>query len=627
MTIFDDIEPDDEEGGPKRSFRQILVENALDKDLTPNIIAKCFDDQITVVVAAPTEAWVNALMGPIAERCRSFPARPGPFIFKRSPARRTGPAKDDPDLSTLLVKLLAGTSVIGMISPDSEPLPALTDNPDYRVEIQRPDQLDVAKALAEATGCEIEPGQIPILNTLDLDALCIAIRPRSSLKRTLQRLEALSVGPVEDDAVPRLEQLAGYGAAKLWALSAKRVLEQIRAGHPDVTLADLPRGALLVGPAGVGKSIFAKSFAKSLNIPSVITSVSDWMGAGDTHLGTVIKAARASIDKATAFQPGFLFIDEVDSLADRDNEASSSASWWLNFVNAVLSAIDGAIKTPGLIVVGACNNLHRVDKALRRSGRLETVVEIGLPDEADRLSIFSFYVGDAIAIDHLRPCAFRSAGSSGADIQRAVREARQSAREQNRRMTVDDLLAALAPPEALTYDELRTAARHEAGHALANLLVGDRLLGVDIERGVTHLRPMSRILDSMAIDRLLVTHLAGRAADQILSGKANSGAGGPLHSDLGQATALSAARHGSFGLGDALVFVGPVHEVLRLVQSDHDLRSKVERDLQIAYASALDLLSSHKPALAALAEELLDRRFMPVEEISSFLSGKLEAAL
>lgn len=626
MTIFDDADSDVGERETAGSFRQILVQNAVKKALTPAVVASCLDDQIIILFNTPTEVWANAVMGPIAGLFENRRGSTKPFIFKRSPPRKTGSPKDDPDHDTLIVKLLSGTSAIGVFSPGSAPLPALPDNPDLRLEITRPDRRAIAEALSEATGAVVAPESVPILNTLDLDALCIAIRPRAPIERTLVRLQSLSAGQNQDDeAVPHLEQLAGYGAAKVWALAALRTLERLRSGDPDVTLADLPRGALLVGPPGVGKSIFARSFAKSLKIPSVITSVSDWMGSGDTHLGTVIKAARSAIDKATSYQPGFLFIDEVDSIVDRDFENGDSASWWLNFVNAVLTAIDGAVKSPGLIVVGACNNLNRVDKALKRSGRLETIVSIGLPNEADRLLILEFYVKSALSTDALRPCAARAAGMSGADLQRVVREAKQAARDLDRRLTVDDLLQAMKPSDALSGDVLVTAARHEAGHALANLLLGDRLLSVDVERGVTHLMPPPRVLDKFTIDDVLVALLAGRAADVLLSGKANGGAGGAPHSDLGQATALSAARHGSFGLGETLAFVGPADEVLRLVRADQDLRTKVEKDLQDAYAAALSLLARHKVALAALADELLHRRFMHADDIAAFMSGKLEA--
>ncbi len=626
MTPFDDA--DDNVGDPTtpmRSFRQILVEKALKKAMTPAIVASCIDDQIIVLVDAPTDNWASALMGPISRLYEGRQGQIKPFIFKRSPPRKTGAAKEDPDHDTFLLKLLSGTSVIGVFSPSSAPLPGLQDNPDLRVEIMRPDRFDVAEAISEATGSEVSPESIPVLNTLDLDALSVAIRPRAPIEHMLNRLRSLSIGRKPDDeAIPRLEQLAGYGHAMTWALSVQRTLDRIRSGDPEVTLADLPRGALMVGPAGVGKSIFARSFAKTLNIPSVITSVSDWMGTGDTHLGTVIKAARTEIEKARSYQPGFLFIDEVDSIVDRDLEKSDSASWWLNFVNSVLTAIDGAIKSPGLIVVGACNNLQRVDKALRRSGRLETIVNIGLPNEADRLSILKFYVKDAISTEALRPCAARSAGMSGADLQRAVREAKQIARDLDRLLTAEHLLRAMAPRDVLSDDVLITAARHEAGHALANLLLGDRLLAVDVERGVTHLAPSPQILDKLAVDHVLVTLMAGRAADMLLGGKVNGGAGGAMHSDLGQATALAAARHGSLGLGETLTFIGAADEAIKLVQTDQDLRGRVERDLQDAFAAALSLLARHEAVLAALAQELLYRKFMRADDIAAFVSAKIE---
>ncbi|MFC3695691.1 AAA family ATPase [Chenggangzhangella methanolivorans] len=483
-----------------RPFRQIFVEIVVDQHLTPDIIDACVQDQITVVIDAPTEIWANALAGPIAGRCQSLPLCRRPYVFKRGAPRKVRTSKEDTDLETLQLKLSTGASVIALFCPASEPLPILTDSADIRIEIMRPTTEDVAKALSEATATPVDAGLIAAVNTIDLDGLCALVRPRASAEQTLQRFKIAIQGGADSDGIPTIHQLAGYGDAKRWALSALHVIESIRAGEPGVTLADLPRGALLVGPPGTGKSIFAQSLAKTLGVGSVITSVSEWLSTGDTHLGTVISAARASIAKASSFQPGLLFIDEVDSLVDRDQEKGSSASWWLNFVNAVLSAIDGAVKVPGLVVVGACNDLNRVDKALRRSGRLETIVHIGLPNEADRLSIFDFYVKGAVSRADLRSCAIRSGGMSGADIQRAVREARQLARERHRRLTLKDLHEALSPRIRLDDAETRTAAGHEAGHALASLLLGDRLIAVDVDRALTHLHPLPRILDNDLID-------------------------------------------------------------------------------------------------------------------------------
>ena len=621
MTKNDDSGRNAAEPSSLRSFRKILLDTVADRYLTTAILDACVKDQITVIFDAPTEIWANALMGPLAGRCNALPLCRRPYVFKRGSARKIRPSKEDTDFDTLQVKLSAGASIIAVFSPASEALPLLTDSADLRIEIGRPTYDDVAKALSEATGTAIDVGQIPGVNTVDLDALSALVRPRASAEQTLRRFQAASETGSKDDGVPTLHQLAGYGDAKRWALSALNVIESIRAGDPDVSLKDLPRGALLVGPPGTGKSIFAQALAKTLGVRAVITSVSAWLSTGDTHLGTVINAARSSIETAASYQPGILFIDEVDSLVDRDLETGQHASWWVNFINAVLTAIDGAVKVPGLIVVGACNDLDRVDKALRRSGRLETVVHIGLPNEDDRLSIFEFYVKGVVSRAKLRGCAVRSGGMSGADIQRVVREAKQAARERGSRLTIEDLHFALSPRVRLSDYEQKIAARHEAGHALASILLGDRLIAVDVDRGVTHLRPLPGVLDIELIDQALAILLAGRAADQVLAGRANSGAGGALLSDLGQATALAAARHASYGLGETLVFSGAIQETLRLLSADAVLRGRVEADLQEAYSKVLALLSNNKLQLRTLADELLLKRFMTAEEIGQALTG------
>ncbi|RXF67958.1 hypothetical protein EK403_20760, partial [Hansschlegelia zhihuaiae] len=153
----------------------------------------------------------------------------------------------------------------------------------------------------------------------------------------------------------------------------------------------------------------------------------------------------------------------------------------------------------------------------------------------------------------------------------------------------------------------------------------DRLIAVDVDRGVTHLKPLPRVLTVSVIEQALTILMAGRAADELLTGMANSGAGGGIPSDLGQATVLSAARRMSFGLGDTLSFRGTVQEALALLETDAKLKAEVEQDLQDAYDVTLSLLSRNVMALRALASELALRRFMRAEEMVAFVASHPEA--
>ena len=187
-----------------------------------------------------------------------------------------------------------------------------------------------------------------------------------------------------------VETLSGYGKAKDWALDLKADLGDYRAGELDWS--QMSSKLLLSGPPGIGKTTFARALCNSLQLPLVVTSVSTWLQGG--HLNDVIDRLSKTFAEARALAPAILFIDEIDGIGKRQPAVREYSDYWNAIVNKALELFDGAVRSKGLIIIGATNRPGEIDEALKRSGRLETHIEIPKPDTATLARIFAHHLGD-----------------------------------------------------------------------------------------------------------------------------------------------------------------------------------------------------------------------------------------
>ncbi len=207
--------------------------------------------------------------------------------------------------------------------------------------------------------------------------------------------EVIQPAPVDEasrPAVPpmlRVETLRGYGAATAWALGLKVDLADYLGG--ELPWSQMSTKLLLSGPPGTGKTTFARALCNTLRIPLVATSVSTWLQG--EYLHDVLSRMADTFAEARRQAPSILFIDEIDGIGQRASASRPYADYWNALVNKLLELLDGSLKTDGVIIVGATNRPDEIDEAIRRSGRLETHIEIPRPDIPTLAGILAHHLG------------------------------------------------------------------------------------------------------------------------------------------------------------------------------------------------------------------------------------------
>jgi cell division protease FtsH len=183
-----------------------------------------------------------------------------------------------------------------------------------------------------------------------------------------------------------LDELYGMDEAVAWARSTIRDLEAWQRGQ--IPWSALDPGACLVGPPGTGKTLFAECFSRAAGLPMVACSLAQWQAADEAHLGHLLRAMKRDFDDARAKAPCVVFTDEIDSFADRSKIRHDHVDHVIEVVNGFIAQLDGVAGREGLIFLAASNDLSRCDPAILRSGRLNRIIRVKLPDARDLERVF-----------------------------------------------------------------------------------------------------------------------------------------------------------------------------------------------------------------------------------------------
>ncbi|XP_013394522.1 ATP-dependent zinc metalloprotease YME1 homolog [Lingula anatina] len=405
--------------------------------------------------------------------------------------------------------------------------------------------------------------------------------------------------------------------------------------------AKLPKGVLLVGPPGVGKTLIAKAIAGEAGVPFFYASGSQF---DEVFVGVGASRVRNIFKKAKSKAPAVIFIDEIDSLAGK-RTANAMQPYANQTINQLLSEMDGFSSSEGVIVLGATNRAEVLDSAVRRPGRFDTQVDIGIPDLEGRTEILELYIKKIKCAPDtdIGRLAKLTTGMTGADLanfvnQAALRAAVDGATEVDAShfdTALDRIRMGLALAnrvKLLSHEEKLLTAHHEAGHAL----VGFFSKSIEKVHKLTILPRSSGSLghtsfytekDVTSLNReqllgRLDTLLGGRAAEELLvgSGKVTTGAS----SDCDQASLLAKSMVSRWAMSEKVGLRTLNENDARTLSEEHrkEVDEEIKRMLQESYERAKKTLSVHYKKQKALADALLEHETLTYEEMVQVINGK-----
>ena len=414
--------------------------------------------------------------------------------------------------------------------------------------------------------------------------------------------------------------------------------------------ARVPRGVLLSGEPGTGKTLLARAIAGEANVPFFATSGSDFSGI---IVGLGVAKIKDIFEMAKRNAPCLLFIDEIDAIGQRRSQNSFNDQDREQTLNQLLIEMDGFSNETGIIVIGATNRPDMLDPALLRPGRFDRQVHIDLPDMAGRKEILELHAKKIKMHEdvNLEKLARGTTGLSGADLENLLNEAALHAVRSGRKLVANEDIEeardkSLMGPRKIRKmraEDIKLTAYHEAGHAFvsttfagiadpihkATIIPRGRALGM-----VQHLPIDDKVSMSLAEVRAnLVIDLAGRAAEQVFFGadKVTTGA----ESDIAMATQLARRSITTAGLSNkiGLVAVNQVQSFgtrVPLEAASEKTAEAVDAEIKSwidkAYADAIKILTKNKKVVEKLAKELLARETLTGDEILEIVSGKKVAA-
>jgi SpoVK/Ycf46/Vps4 family AAA+-type ATPase len=627
LAKLNESSDDDDSDTDPPSTISVELPRALLLAALPTALRRRLDrvDPVAVVVAVPGPDWCD----PVCIAVKNL--WPGAKLFSRDGSKKLD-HKPTIGNDAVAQKLVEGWPVVGISQNPRLYLPsALVSCADAHVMIKAPDAVMLRRLLRSCVGGRVPRHITPgIAGSLAYSEIVAAFRanclPRDVLAN-LARTSAAKAKATSTDNTPPLQDLPGYsGEARRWGLDLVAGVETWRRG--EIAWKDLPSAAILAGPPGTGKTLFAKAVARSLGLPFVATSVGEWFSTTEGNLGDVAKALQQSWDAAKAVAPSVYFIDELDGLPNRATLTGRGLEWWSPIIGLALTLFDGAVtNSDGIVKIACSNHADKLDAAIiRRFGR---IIQVPLPSPTDLAAILRFHAPDLPADADLLPVVRLSAGASAADAARWATEARALARDAGRDMTVADLVAVVAPPDARSPADRRRVAVHEAGHAVLHVaLLGDVdsvsivVAGASGGRTSYGADTLSACPTAEELDAVVVAALGGRAAEEVFCGAPSAGA----ESDLAAATAIICSQHASAGLGGSLVHLASSDKASMLLLTDAALRRIVEQHVVRLYAQALTLVRERRTAVAAIADALEKHRVLTGEQVKSIMASTSKIA-
>jgi cell division protease FtsH len=408
--------------------------------------------------------------------------------------------------------------------------------------------------------------------------------------------------------------------------------------------AKIPRGVLLIGPPGSGKTLLAKAIACEAGVPFFSISGSEFVelfvGVGSARIRSLFQEARRA-------GRAIIFIDEIDSIGKiRGVGITGGHEEREQTLNQLLSEMDGIGREEGIVVLGSTNRPELLDPALLRPGRFDRRIVLDLPDIKEREEILKIHCrGKPLALNvNLREIAERTPGFSGADLANVVNEAAiLAARRGKKQIFQEELLEAidkvLLGPErkshVLTRKEKEIAAYHEAGHAIVSAFLKEAepvrkisIIPRGLAAGYTLKSPAEerRIKTKSEFLAEMATLLGGYCAEILKFGEISTGAANDLEraTDLAKRLVMEYGMSSlgpiTFGKKEELAFLG-VREIYRDFSEKiaEKIDKEVEKFIKNAQNRAMGILKRKRKILENLAQKLIEKETIEREEFEKII--------
>ena len=413
--------------------------------------------------------------------------------------------------------------------------------------------------------------------------------------------------------------------------------------------ASMPKGVLLVGPPGTGKTMLAKAVAGEANVPFFSMSGSEFV---EMFVGMGASKVRDLFKQAKEKAPCIVFIDEIDAIGKkRDNQLSSNDEREQT-LNQLLTEMDGFEGNNGVIILAATNRPESLDPALTRPGRFDRRVPVELPDLAGREAILKVHAKKIKTADDVdfHTIARMASGASGAELANMINEAALRAVRNNRTVvteadleeSIEVVIAGYQKKNAVLSDkEKKTVAYHEIGHALVaamqthsapvqKITIIPRTSGalgytMQVETGDKYLMTKDELANKIC------TYTGGRAAEEVVFGEITTGAS----NDIEQATKLARAMITRYGMSDEFdmvaletvnnQYLGGDTSLACSAQTQQEIDKMVVQLVRQQHEKAIGILKANRKALDALAKYLYEKETITGEEFMEVLKKETEA--
>ena len=409
--------------------------------------------------------------------------------------------------------------------------------------------------------------------------------------------------------------------------------------------ASMPKGVLLVGPPGTGKTMLAKAVAGEANVPFFSMSGSEFV---EMFVGMGASKVRDLFKQAKEKAPCIVFIDEIDAIGKKRDGQIGGNDEREQTLNQLLTEMDGFEGNTGVIILAATNRPESLDPALTRPGRFDRRVPVELPDLKGREAILKVHARKIKVAEDVdfNKVARMASGASGAELAnivneaalRAVRDGRKFATQADLEESIEVVIAGYQKKNAIMTDhEKKIVSYHEIGHALVaakqtnsapvqKITIVPRTSGalgytMQVEEG-NHV-----LMSKEEIENKIATFTGGRAAEEVVFGSVTTGAS----NDIEQATKLARAMITRYGMSDDFDMVALETVTNQYLGGDASLACSAETQAQIdrkvvelvkrEHAKAVNILKENREKLDQLANYLYEKETITGEEFMKILNG------